>query len=187
MIVLAALFFGTLLLQACGRRSAASMGPEHIRGTIQSLDDQVLSVATPTGSVRVQLAASTAVALVVPSDRTHLTDGSFLGITSVTGPDGSQRAAEVHVFPDSMRGAGEGSYDWDRPGVIGGGTMTTGTATSSTMTNGTVSSLRMTNGTATTQGDGSALTLQYKKDGMSGGSQAITVPPDIPSHPAPRS
>ena len=52
-------------------------------------------------------------ATVGQSDRAHITDGSFLGITSVTDPDGSQRAVEVHVFPEAMRGTGEGSYDWD--------------------------------------------------------------------------
>ena len=177
--VLSALFGAAVLLQACGTRSSASTGPERIRGTIQSIDDQDVMVTTSTGSVRVQLVPSTVVTTVVKSDRAHLTDGSFLGITSVTGPDGAQRAVEVHVFPESMRGTGEGSYGWDRPGVNGGSKMTNGTATASRMTNGTVSSSKMTNGTVTAQGDGSSLTLQYK-DGASGGSQAITIPPGIP-------
>ena len=55
--------------------------------------------------------------------------------------------------------------------------MTNGTA--SKMTNGTVSNSKMTNGTVTAQDGGSSLTLQYK-DGASGGSQAITIPPGIP-------
>ena len=168
------------LLQACGSKSSASASQDHVRGTVQSLDGQVLTVATSTGSVRVQLAASTRVATVVQSDRAHLTDGSFLGITSVTQPDGSQRAVEVHVFPEAMRGTGEGSYGWDLPGVDGGGSkMTNGTAASSKMTNGTVSASKMTNGTVSAQEGGSSLTLQYK-DGTSAGSQTITIPPGIP-------
>jgi hypothetical protein len=117
---------------------------------------------------------------VVQSDREHITDGSFVGITSVAQPDGSQRAVEVHVFPEAMRGTGEGSYAWDLPGVDGGGSrMTNGTAVSSKMTNGTVSSSKMTNGTVTAREGGSSLTLRYK-DGASGGSQTITIPPGIP-------
>jgi hypothetical protein len=127
--------------------------------------------------VQVRLAPSTAIATVVQSDRAHLTDGSFLGITSVAGPDGSRRAVEVHVFPEAMRGTGEGNRGWDWPGASGNSKMTNGTASS--MTNGTVSSSKMTNGTVTAQDGGSSLTLQYK-DGASGGSQTITIPPGIP-------
>jgi len=137
-------------------------------------------VATSTGSERVQLAPSTLVTSVVQSDRAHITDGSFLGIASVTQPDGSQRAVEVTVLPEEMRGAGEGSYAWDLPNVNGGRSkMTNGTVASSRMTNGTVSSSKMTNSSVTGQGGGSSLTVQYK-DGASTGSQTITIPPDIP-------
>jgi hypothetical protein len=165
-----------LLLQACSKSSVSSQ-PEHVRGTIESLDGQVLTVATSDGSVRVQLAPSTAIATVVQSNRSHLTDGSFLGITSVAGPDGSRRAVEVHVFPEAMRGTGEGNYAWDWPGASGNSKMTNGTA--SKMTNGTISNSKMTNGTVTAQDGGSSLTLQYK-DGASGGSQPITIPSGIP-------
>ena len=174
--VITTLLSMALLLQACSKSSPSSQ-PQHVRGTIQSLDGQVLTVATSDGSVRVQLAPSTAIATVVQSDRAHLTDGSFLGITSVAEPDGSRRAVEVHVFPEAMRGTGEGNYGWDWPGASGNSKMTNGTA--SKMTNGTVSNSKMTNGTVTAQDGGSSLTLQYK-DGSSGGSQAITIPPGIP-------
>ena len=127
-------------------------------------------------SLAAQMAPSTAIATVVQSDRAHLTDGSFLGITSVVAPDGSRRAVEVHVFPESMRGTGEGSRGWDWPGASADSKMTNGTA--SKMTNGTVASSTMTNGTVTADG-GSSLTLQYK-DGASKGSQAITIPPGVP-------
>ncbi len=178
--VLWTLFWMTVLPLACRHSSAASTSPEHIRGTVQSLDGQVLTVATSTGTARVHLAQATLVATVVESDREHITDGSFLGITSVTQPDGSERAVEVHVFPEAMRGTGEGSYGWDLPGVDGGGSkMTNGTAASSKMTNGTVSRSKMTNGTVAAQEHGSSLTLLYK-NGTSGGSQTITIPPGVP-------
>lgn len=173
--VLTTLLSMALLLQACGKPSSTSQ-PEHVRGAVQTVDGQALTIATSAGSVRVQLAPSTAIATVVQSDRAHLTDGSFLGITSVVAPDGSRRAVEVHVFPESMRGTGEGSRGWDWPGASADSKMTNGTA--SKMTNGTVSNSTMTNGTVTAAG-GSSLTLQYK-DGASKGSQAITIPPGVP-------
>ena len=173
--VLTTLLSMALLLQACGKPSSTSQ-PEHVRGAVQTVNGQALTIATSAGSVRVQLAPSTAIATVVQSDRAHLTDGSFLGITSVVAPDGSRRAVEVHVFPESMRGTGEGSRGWDWPGASADSKMTNGTA--SKMTNGTVSSSTMTNGTVTADG-GSSLTLQYK-DGASKGSQAITIPPGVP-------
>jgi len=174
--VLTTLLGTALLLPACSKPTTSSQ-PEHVRGAVRTVDGQVLTVGTSDGSVRVRLAPSTAIATVVQSDRAHLTDGSFLGITSVAGPDGSRRAVEVHVFPEAMRGTGEGSRGWDWPGASGNSKMTNGTASS--MTNGTVSNSKMTNGTVTAQHGGSSLTLQYK-DGASGGSQTITIPPGIP-------
>ncbi len=174
--VFSALLGIALLFQACSK-SLPSTNREHIRGAIQNLDGQVLTVATSAGSVRVRLEPSTRVATVVQSDRAHITDGSFLGITSVTESDGSQRAVEVHIFPEAMRGTGEGSYGWDWPGASRNSKMTNGTA--SKMTNGTVSKSKMTNGTATTQVGGSSLTVQYK-DSASGGSQTIKIPPGVP-------
>jgi hypothetical protein len=167
-----------VLLQACGNKPPVAAN-SHIRGTVQSLQGQVLTVATPTGSVRVQLAEPIKVATVVQSDRTHITDGSFVGITSTTQADGSQRAVEVHVFPEAMRGTGEGSYGWDLSGGGGGSKMTNGTAVSSKMTNGTVATSKMTNGTATAEEGGSSLMVRYK-NGTDGGSQVISIPPGIP-------
>jgi hypothetical protein len=177
--VLPALLCAAVSLQASGGNTSPSTKPEHIRGTIQSVAGDALTVATSTGSVRVRLPPSTPVTRVVRSDRAQITDGSFLGITSVTDPDGSQRAVEVHVFPEAMRGAGEGSYGWDWPGDSRSSKMTNGTAVASRMTNGTVSSSRMTNGTVAAQASGSSLTLEYRSD-AGGGSQTITIPPGIP-------
>lgn len=178
-IVLAALLCAAVLLQACSRKSAVG-STEHIRGTVQNLDGQVLTLATATGSVRVQLDQSTKVATLVQSSRDHISGGSFLGITSVAEPDGSERAVEIHVFPEDMRGTGEGSYPWDLPGAGGGASrMTNGTAAASRMTNGTVAGSTMTTGTLTAEAPGSVVTLQYKA-GASSGSRSITIPPGIP-------
>ncbi len=164
-----ALLCAAVSLQASGGTTSPSTKTEHIRGTIQSVDREALTVATSAGSVRVRLSPSTPVTRVVRSDRAQITDGSFLGITSVTDPDGSQRAVEVHVFPEAMRGAGEGSYGWDWPGD----------SRRSTMTNGTAVASKMTNGTVAAQSSGSSLTIEYKSD-AGGGSQTITIPPGIP-------
>jgi len=164
-----ALLCAAVSLQASGGTTSPTTKTEHIRGTIQSVDREALTVATSAGSVRVRLSPSTAVTRVVRSDRAQITDGSFLGITSVTDPDGSQRAVEVHVFPEAMRGAGEGSYGWDWPGE----------SRRSTMTNGTAVASKMTNGTVIAQASGSSLTIEYKSD-SGGGSQTITIPPGIP-------
>jgi hypothetical protein len=110
-----ALFCAAVSVRASAQNPSPAQG-EHVRGTIESTDGQVLTVATSSGSVRIRLAPSTRVAEVVRSDASHITDGSFVGITSVAGPDGSQRAVEVHIFPEAMRGTGEGSYGWDWPG-----------------------------------------------------------------------
>src|SRR6266478_5459721 len=177
--VLSASLCAAVSPQASGGKTSPSTKPEHIRGTIQSVDREALTVATSAGSVRVRLAPSTPVTRAVRSDRAQITDGSFLGITSVTDPDGSQRAVEVHVFPEAMRGAGEGSYGWDWPGDSRRSTMTNGTAVASKMTNGTVSSSKMTNGTVAAQASGSSLTIEYKSD-AGGGSQTIAIPPGIP-------
>ena len=168
--VASALLCVAVLLSACGRDSSRATTPEHIRGTIQSVDGDALTVVTSAGPVRVKLAPSTAVAAVVQSDPAHITEGGFVGITSVTDPDGSQRAVEVHVFPEAMRGTGEGNFGWDWPN---------GATAASKMTNGTVSSSKMTNGTVTAQPGGSSLTLRYG-NGTSSDSQTIVIPPGIP-------
>ena len=151
---------------------------EHVRGTVVSIDAAAIVVATPNGSVRVQLAPETGFATVVKSDRQHITDGSFLGIASVTATDGSQRATGVTILPEAQRASAEGQFDWDLPSTATGSKMTNGTAVSSKMTNGTATSSKMTNGTASATPAGS-LTLQFK-DGEQNRSQAITIPADIP-------
>jgi len=189
--IVSALLAAAFSLQACSHKSSpptpsttsspptAPATPQTIRGTVQSLDGEVMTVATSSGSVRIQLLPSTQVAAVVPSDRTEIKDGGYLGVPSVTQPDGSQRAAAVIVFADAMRGTAEGSHPFDLPGAATASKMTNGTVSSSKMTNGTLVTSKMTNGTLTGQQGGSSLTLQYK-DGASTGSQSIAIPPDVP-------
>lgn len=167
---------------------AAPAASVHIRGAVASVKGGVMTVTSATGPVRVQIGSKTPVISVVPSDRAHIKDGTFLGIASRPQANGTQRAMEVVVFPEAARGTGEGSYAWDLPGsgahskmtngTVARSTMTNGTASMSRMTNGTAHGSRMTNGTAHAAG-GSALTLQYKS-GTGTGSQNITLPANIP-------
>jgi hypothetical protein len=168
--VASALLCAAVLLSGCGRDSSPATSPENLRGTIQSVDGEALTVTTSAGSVRVRLAPSTTVAAVVQADPAHIAEGVYVGIASVTDPDGSQRAVGALVFPEAMRGAAEGHVGWDWPN---------GAKAASKMTNGTVSSSKMTNGTVTAQSGTSSVTLRYK-NGTSSDSQTITIPPGLP-------
>ena len=106
---------------------AAPPAAVHVRGAVASVQGGVMTVTSATGSVRVQLAPKTPVISVVPSDRAHIKDGTFLGIASQPQANGMQRAMEVVVFPEAARGTGEGSYAWDLPGSGAHSKMTNGT------------------------------------------------------------
>jgi hypothetical protein len=144
------------------------------------VSDSILTVASANGEVRVALVQPVHVYTRQPAQLSRVTDGSFVGVTSVSGPDGAQRATEIHIFPEDLRGTGEGSYlmaqqgsEGDRArmsnGTVGASRMTNGAA--SRMTNGAAS--RMTNGAAGGQ-SGGALTVNYH-----GGSQTITIPSGV--------
>ncbi len=147
-----------------------------VRGTIQSATPSLLTVKSNSGAIlRVHLAPKVPVLGIVPSSRAQIKDNSFLGIASVTLPNGTQQAREVVVFPEAARGTGEGSYPWDLPGTAAG---------HSKMTNGTVkrskpTGSRMTNGTVKHGSTGEALTLEFK-NGAGTGTQRLTLPPNIP-------
>jgi len=143
--------------------AAASEAPavNRVRGVITAISTDALTVQTYDGkSATVPLDTNTKFAWVVKSDLSTLKDGDFIG-TATTGPDNALRAVELVIFPEAMRGTGEGHYPWDVPGAVaaaGGGTsgssaMTNGTVDGqSAMTNGTVDGQSaMTNGTVAQQ------------------------------------
>jgi hypothetical protein len=109
-----------------------------------------------------------------PSDLSHVKDSSFIGVTTVKQADGSERATEIHIFPNELRGMGEGSRIMSPSTGGGGNRMTNGSVSSSRMTNGSVASSRMSNGTVA-NATGSTLVVQYP-----GGSQNVTVPAGTP-------
>ena len=148
---------------AMGNATAMSATPavNRVRGVITAIGTDALTVQTYDGkSATVPLDANTKFAWVVKSDLSTLKDGDFIG-TATTGPDDALRAVELVIFPEAMRGTGEGHYPWDVPGAVaaaGGGTsgssaMTNGTVDGqSAMTNGTVDGQSaMTNGTVAQQ------------------------------------
>jgi hypothetical protein len=158
----------------------------HVRGTIESVDGPVLTVKTREGeTVKLKLSSDAKVAAIIPATLADIKPGSFVGSAALPETGGRWKAAEVHIFAESMRGTGEGDRSFDyKPGS----TMTNGSAAPapkvrSTMTNGTVAPppsarSRMTNGTvggAVSATGTTTLTINYKD-----GRKRIDVTPDTP-------
>jgi hypothetical protein len=117
--------------------------PTRVRGTIESVDGDTLKVKSRSGEdVKLHIASDVKVSGITKISLSDIKIGSFVGATTVPGPDGGQNAVEVHVFPESMRGTGEGSRPYDlKP--------------NSSMTNATVAESVVGN-------DGHTLLVKYK-------------------------
>jgi hypothetical protein len=112
---LAALLTAAIALPALADAPAPSVAPaaQRVRGKIEAYnpDTRTLSVATSTKTtVAVTLEPDLRVIYDARLKLTDLKTGDFIGSTTLKSSDGKLRAQEVHVFPDSMRGAGEGQY-----------------------------------------------------------------------------
>ena len=117
--------------------------PVRIRGTVDKLDGQNLAVKTRDGSsLTVALAPDYKVAVLVKKSLSDIKQNDYVASTGMKGKDDKIHAIEVRIFPEAMRGGGEGQYGWDL-------------APDSVMTNATVT------GTAK-MGDGQVLTVTYK-------------------------
>jgi hypothetical protein len=127
-----------------------------VRGTIEAVDGALLSVKSRDGTdLKVRVTDNVAVFGVAKTELSEITQGSYIGVTAMPEPDGTQKAVAVHIFPESQRGAAEGFRPWDqRPG--------------STMTNATVA--ETVKGT-----DGQNILVKYKD-----GEKKVVVPPDTP-------
>ena len=85
-----------------------------VRGTIESVDGQTLSVKARDGaSLTIKLADGAPVRTVIKQSLSDVKQGGFVGITALPQPDGTQKAVEIHIFPEAMRGTGEGHRPWD--------------------------------------------------------------------------
>ena len=140
-----------------------------VLGKIQSVTGSSLDVATASGVVHVAIKQPLATYKQIPSDLTHVTSTSYVGVPSEQQADGTQVAKAVIIFPKELRGAAEGSVLTDAPGAT----------THSRMTNGSVSkpavsASRMTNGSVE-KGGGSTLVVRYQD-----GSQTLSVPAGVP-------
>jgi hypothetical protein len=93
---------------------ASAQETVRIRGTIESVDGPVYVVKNRDGAeLRLTVTDKPLFVAIVKSTMADIKPGMFVGSTGMTQPDGSQKAIEVHIFPESMRGTGEGHYDWD--------------------------------------------------------------------------
>ena len=127
-----------------------------IRGAIETVDGNTLGIKTREGSdVKVRVTDNVAVFAVVRTSLSEIKEGSYIGVTGMPEPDGTQRAIAVQIFPENQRGAAEGFRPWDA-------------RANSTMTNATVA--ETVKGT-----DGQNILLKYKD-----GEKRIVVPPDTP-------
>jgi hypothetical protein len=154
---------------------AATDSVANIRGTVASVSATDIAITTDTGTVRIKVTQPFHVYDRKPGKLADVKDNSFIGVTTVKQPDGTEQATEIHIFPDELRGMGEGSRMMTQnAGGSGGGRMTNGAVTGSRMTNGTASPSRMSNGNVT-NATGSTFVVQY-----AGGSQTVKVPANTP-------
>ena len=127
-----------------------------IRGTLEAVDGPMLSIKSREGAdMKVKMTDNVAVFAVVKTELSEIKDGSYIGVTGMPEPDGTQKAVAVHIFPENQRGAAEGFRPWDqRP--------------NSTMTNATVA--QTVKGT-----DGQNILVKYKD-----GEKKVVVPEGTP-------
>src|SRR5262249_39459676 len=125
-----------------------------VRGTIEKLDGSTLAVKTNDGhAMRIKLPDDPRIVGVAQASMADIKEGMFIGSAAMPQADGSQKSLEIHIFPEAMRGTGEGHRPYTIP--------------NSTMTNGTVGAV----GNAVTSVDGNTVMLKYK-----GGEKKMVVP-----------
>src|SRR5450631_2697733 len=139
-----------------------------VLGKVQSFNGSSLGVATPSGVVHVTVTQPLATYKQMPSDLSHVTSNSYVGVASVQQADGTELAKQVIIFPKELRGAAEGSVLLDAPGATTHNRMTNGSVSKPA-----VSHSRMTNGTVQ-KGASSTLVVQYQD-----GSQTISIPAGV--------
>jgi hypothetical protein len=149
----AALVVVSVLTSAASAQQAPTV---RIRGTIEAVDGPLLMVKSRDGAdMKVRVTDNVAVFGVAKTALSEIKPGSYIGVSAMPQPDGTQKALAVHIFPESQRGAAEGFRPWDlRP--------------NSTMTNATVA--QTVAGT-----DGQNILVKYKD-----GEKKVVVPPDTP-------
>ncbi len=130
--------------------------PIRVRGEIVAIDGSMMTVKSRDGAeLKIRMPDNVSVAGIVPIGIAEIKPNSYIGVSAMPQPDGSQRALHVHIFPETMRGVAEGHFPWD-------------VQPQSTMTNATVMD--------TVAGvDGQTITVKYKD-----GEKKIVVPKEAP-------
>lgn len=145
----------TLIVATLLSGTAAAQTPMRIRGTIQTVATETVAVRTEGGeTLAILLPANVRYGSVIDRTLADIRPGDFVGSAAMRGRDGRLHAQEVHIFPESQRGSGEGHRPMDLP--------------EQTMTNAAV------DGVAEADANGRVLTLRYP-----GGEQRIEVAPDV--------
>ena len=147
---------GAVVAASCAAAAAQQTKPVRLRGTIEKVAGNTLTVKTQNGEQTVVLGDKATVVAVVKASMADVKEGTYLGSAAMPQPDGSQKALEVHIFPEQMRGTGEGHRAYE---PVQNSTMTNGAAAGAT-----VSSV-----------EGAVMTVKYKD-----GEKKIVVPPGTP-------
>ena len=175
----------TVAVAALVALSVAAQAAElvRVRGVIENATDTSVTVKTRDGKTQqVTLTPDTAFVNVVKSSLDKVGENKFIG--TATKGDNPPIALEVVIFPDDMKGTGEGHYPWDEIRDTTAGAADEA-MTSSAMTNGTIqppeatTESSMTNATVktgTAAGEGKTIDVTYN-DGQ---SKTILVPPSAP-------
>ncbi len=154
--ILAVALISLAVAPALAQTAPPAGTPTRIRGTVEELDGQTLRVKSREGQdVTIGLAPNYTVAGVVKRSLADIKTGDYVASTSVKGTDGKLHAVEVHIFPEAMRGTGEGQFAWDL-------------VPDSLMTNATVAGI-------TEAPQGETLKVTYK-----GSESDVIVGPDTP-------
>ena len=154
-LLLAGALIALLALPAAAQNTPEGT-PTRIRGTVEKLDGQALTVKSRDGQeLTITLAPNFTVAAVVKKSLADIKAGDFIGAASTKGTDGKLHAIEVLIFPEALRGTGEGERPWDL-------------VPESLMTNATVAGIA-------SAAHGQVLKVTYK-----GGESEIIVAPDTP-------
>jgi hypothetical protein len=148
------LLVAALLASAAGAW-AADAPPTRIRGTVEAVAGDQLTIKTNQGEdLAVTMNADTTVHAITLAKIADIQPGRYVGATAVPQDDGTLKALEVHVFPPEMAGVGDGHRPWDL-------------APDSSMTNGVVGEL--------VTSSGRMITIKYK-----GGEEKVAIPDDMP-------
>ena len=145
-----------MLAAAMAAAAASAQQSARVRGTIDKVDGNTLSIKSRDGAdLKITLANNAMVVGVEKASLADIKQGSYVGSAAMPQADGSQKALEVHIFPEPMRGTGEGHRPY-------------APVPDSTMTNGTV-------GDTVAAVDGQGFIVKYRD-----GEKRIVVPPGVP-------